>query len=383
MNKQDIDFLQDTLNFIINTDKTIIGSATTIKESAKGKEESAVVTGINTMHSAIELFNKLPKIGIGASLIDVLSTEWDSDKTTTLDKITTIIGATGSILAITNPISALAIGTFTVGLSLYALASGDDEQISQAVDKMLLTVGEAIGDTWSDATKLLDFATNEANTLADKLLSLSDQLLTEGSELLESLQDSFLETFLNGTTTTNLPYNTSLNNQELTALQTQINQSTNQAADFVAVRRDPLAFDLDNNGIELTQTGALFDHNNNGVKHQTTWLSGDDAWLALDKNNNGTIDNGSELFGDSTIKQDGTTAKDGIDALKDLDSNNDGKIDNQDAEFNNLKLWQDTNQDGISQTAELKTLSELGIESINLTRTGKNQDMNGAIQKAA
>jgi hypothetical protein len=172
--------------------------------------------------------------------------------------------------------------------------------------------------------------------------------------------------------------------QNLESLQQSLTDKTNQANQFIAppVRRDPLAFDLDGDGIEITNTsnGVMFDHNNNNVKTNTAWLSGDDAWLTLDKNKNGVIDNGAELFGDNTIKQDGTTAKDGIDALKDLDNNQDGIINNQDIQFANLKLWQDTNQDGVSQQTELKTLSELGIKSIDLTRTGKNQQLTDAIQ---
>jgi hypothetical protein len=167
---------------------------------------------------------------------------------------------------------------------------------------------------------------------------------------------------------------------ELEDLLGELEDSLDKAIDYISI--DPLAFDLDGDGI---QTSSLdnhinFDHNNNGVKTNTAWLSGDDAWLTLDKNKNGVIDNGAELFGDNTIKQDGTTAKDGIDALKDLDDNQDGIINNQDIQFANLKLWQDKNQDGISQQTELKTLSELGIKSIDLTRTGKNQQLTDAIQ---
>jgi hypothetical protein len=167
---------------------------------------------------------------------------------------------------------------------------------------------------------------------------------------------------------------------ELEDLLGELEDSLDKAIDYISI--DPLAFDLDGDGI---QTSSLdnhinFDHNNNGVKTNTAWLSGNDAWLTLDKNKNGVIDNGAELFGDNTIKQDGTTAKDGIDALKDLDNNQDGIINNQDIQFANLKLWQDTNQDGVSQQTELKTLSELGIKSIDLTRTGKNQQLTDAIQ---
>jgi hypothetical protein len=167
---------------------------------------------------------------------------------------------------------------------------------------------------------------------------------------------------------------------ELEDLLGELEDSLDKAIDYISI--DPLAFDLDGDGI---QTSSLdnhinFDHNNNGVKTNTAWLSGNDAWLTLDKNKNGVIDNGAELFGDNTIKQDGTTAKDGIDALKDLDDNQDGIINNQDIQFANLKLWQDKNQDGISQQTELKTLSELGIKSIDLTRTGINKDLQDAIQ---
>src|SRR5665647_3061083 len=83
-------------------------------------------------------------------------------------------------------------------------------------------------------------------------------------------------------------------------------------------------------------------------------------WLAhligLDKNGNGTIDNGRELFGDAMIKSNGQLATDGFDALRDLDSNADGKINSSDSQFANLRLWRDLNQDGISQSNELFTL---------------------------
>jgi hypothetical protein len=77
-----------------------------------------------------------------------------------------------------------------------------------------------------------------------------------------------------------------------------------RAMNWIQPRRDPLALDLDNDGIETTaQDGwnsVLFDHNNDSVKTATGWLSGDDGFLVLDKNGNGTIDNGNELFGDNT-----------------------------------------------------------------------------------
>ncbi len=88
--------------------------------------------------------------------------------------------------------------------------------------------------------------------------------------------------------------------------------------------------------------------------------------MVLDRNGNGTIDNGLELFGDSTHLPNGTQAKHGFEAIRPLDTNYDNKISATDAQFNELKVWRDLNQDGISQANELQGLAEAGVESINL-----------------
>lgn len=114
--------------------------------------------------------------------------------------------------------------------------------------------------------------------------------------------------------------------------------------------RDPLVIDLDNDGIK-TGTG---------------WVKGDDGFLVLDRNGNGTIDNGGELFGVDTTLANGQKATDGIAALRDMDSNGDSIFDAADTQFGNVRVWQDLNQDGVSQSNELKTLASLGITSIDL-----------------
>jgi hypothetical protein len=148
-------------------------------------------------------------------------------------------------------------------------------------------------------------------------------------------------------------------------------------------RRDPLALDLDNDGIETIVingwNGVLFDNNNDGIKTGTGWLSGDDGFLVLDKNGNGTIDNGNELFGDNTKLSNGLVATDGFAALADLDSNQDGMMNASDTVFANLRVWQDLNQDGISQANELKSLDELGITSLSTTGAAFGQTQNGNI----
>ena len=149
-------------------------------------------------------------------------------------------------------------------------------------------------------------------------------------------------------------------------------------------RSDPLVLDLDGDSVETipVTNGVVFDFDGDGLKTGTGWVKGDDGFLVLDRNDNGTINNGSELFGVDTIKSNGLKATDGFDALRDLDSNADGLFDAQDVEFANVRIWQDLNQDGISQANELKSLVEHNIVAINLDSTSTNQNSNGNLISA-
>ena len=159
----------------------------------------------------------------------------------------------------------------------------------------------------------------------------------------------------------------------------------NQAKNWTPPRIDPLALDLDGDGIETRGADGkiVFDHNNDGVKTGTGWLQPDDGWLVLDRNSNGTIDNGGELFGVDTTKTDGTKASDGFDALSDLDSNNDNVFDSKDTRFADVRVWRDLNQDGVSQSSELSTLAANNIRSISLNKTSATTNLgNGNAQTA-
>ena len=162
-------------------------------------------------------------------------------------------------------------------------------------------------------------------------------------------------------------------------LSTSINDLWNRARSWF--RRDPLALDLDGDGLETVgATGTsvvLFDHDGDGIKTGTGWVKADDGLLVLDRNANGSIDNGSELFGIDTVLSNGQKAANGFAALADLDANHDGVFNASDTAYTQVRLWQDLNQDGLSQATELKTLAALGITGINLNATAANQALAG------
>lgn len=142
-------------------------------------------------------------------------------------------------------------------------------------------------------------------------------------------------------------------------------------------RIDPLAIDLDGDGVETIATteSVLFDHDGDGIKTASGWVKGDDGFLVIDNNGNGQIDNGSELFGADTVLSDGQKATDGFQALAARDSNGNGQIDAGDSAFQSLRIWRDIDQDGISQADELFSLSDVGISSISLAQMTHNQDL--------
>lgn len=151
----------------------------------------------------------------------------------------------------------------------------------------------------------------------------------------------------------------------------------------------PIVVDVLGNGFNLTNAnnGVNFDITSDGVAEHISWTASgsDDAWLFLDRNGNGMVDNGAELFGNFTPQPVPPAGEhpNGFRALAEYDlvqngGNGDGKINAQDSIFPSLRLWQDTNHNGYSEPGELYKVKALGLKSIDLDyHETRRMDNNG------
>jgi len=138
---------------------------------------------------------------------------------------------------------------------------------------------------------------------------------------------------------------------------------------------DPLLLDLNGDGIKTTDLspGVFLDHDNNGFAELTSWVDANDGVLVVDKNGNGIIENGNEVFGNNSILANGQIAADGYASLADYDTNHDGVVNSSDANFSDIKV--------LKGDGTLLTLQQADIASLNLAHTATNTiDANGNIQ---
>lgn len=132
----------------------------------------------------------------------------------------------------------------------------------------------------------------------------------------------------------------------------------------------PIVINFASGGYELTGANSpvLFDMSGSGTKIKMGWTAAgaNEAFLWLDRNHNGKVTSGQELFGNFTPLKDGQLAKNGFEALREYDDNHDGVIDENDAVWGRLMLWRDLNHNGISEPNEISPLARSGVTQISL-----------------
>jgi Ca2+-binding RTX toxin-like protein len=135
---------------------------------------------------------------------------------------------------------------------------------------------------------------------------------------------------------------------------------------FNYINIDPIVLDLNGDGVQLISyenSSVVFDVDNDQYAERTGWASANDGILVHDKNGDGVINDITETISEYYVEN----VADGLDALKTLDSNQDGLFDKNDSMWEILRVWQDANSNGVTDAGELKTLNNLGVQSINLS----------------
>jgi hypothetical protein len=128
----------------------------------------------------------------------------------------------------------------------------------------------------------------------------------------------------------------------------------------------PLVLSFDQAPVRFTRAPGSFDVHGAGVCMATEWVDARTPWLVLDRDGNGQIDDGSELFGSMTLLPGGGRASQGFEALAPLDTDGDRWITPRDRDWSRLALWRDQNQDRRSQASEIRSLDEEGVLAIEL-----------------
>ena len=135
----------------------------------------------------------------------------------------------------------------------------------------------------------------------------------------------------------------------------------------------PIIVDLMGQGLDkaFTTRVVAFDLDGTGPIEQLLWLSPAFAFLAIDRDGDGKIGSGLEI----SFTQDKAGAETDLEGLAAFDSNGDGALTPGDARFGEFRLWQDVNSDGLSQAAEIRTLTQAGIAAISLAPAPTGQSL--------
>ncbi|MFZ5659599.1 MAG: hypothetical protein ACOY5C_07070 [Pseudomonadota bacterium] len=372
MDKQTVEVVGNVMAYY----STPMGTAPLVQNVVEGDAAASAVATLQTVGGLVEMFGKNLPLGTsvalaGASLANDGYAIRNSYTTNGTVSARDIYSAAANLNSV---VSALALaGTVAGGTALSAPALVGLAALATAAGAALTVASMASQDS-IDVPTLMDSMKQSFQQLADTFGESYQETVTTLSDTFTQSAD-FFEALMDGASQAFLEFAFSFGDS-INGIEQSISDFFNRAKNWVWPR-DPLLLDLDGDGLETVglDAGAYFDHDGDGVLTRTGWAGRDDALLVWDRNADGSIDSGAELFGDFTPLPNGTLAPNGFAALAALDANGDGLLDANDPAFAELKLWRDASQDGVSQGGEFITLADAGIVSLNLASTLKNQNL--------
>jgi hypothetical protein len=290
--------------------------------------------------------------------------------TTTLRALGTslIAGLTSDCVAMISTTSLLALSTTQIAaLASNAVASlGTSSLRALSTRQLLALLTEQIVGLTSDQAASL-------STVQIRALS-TDQIAALETEDLAAISTAGIRIMSTSQTD-------ALSDTQISALTSAQTAALTTTQESILGLSTPIMLDLNGDGIHTLShaAGVQFDLLATGSAVRTGWVGNGDGLLAWDRNHDGSINDGSELFGSSTQLADGSRALDGYQALRALDSNADGVISAADRGFSELSVWIDANANASTEAGELRGLKDLNISEISLTVTDAAIDNNGNV----
>ncbi len=291
----------------------------------------------------------------GAAMV-ALKTGIAGDKVSKISSIIDLVGSVGSSVAGSNNLKGILSGVFKGSGSI---TGGASNIIVPEADSILK--GSVSKSNWWDSLRENENLKALANFRFTNLLVNASPEVVSGNTSYYNIN-----TYTGSVSAPYEVYISNVDNPDISTPTTPVNPLTGKID-----RGCPLVLDLDNDGVEtlnIDETDIYFNTQNSNFSTKVGWIKKDDALLAVDLNNDGKITSQAELFG--------TETQSGFAILKNYDSNNDGIINASDTNFSKLRIWQDLNENGITDEGELKTLAQAGISSISLDALKINEEQN-------
>ncbi|NUT68961.1 calcium-binding protein, partial [Pseudomonas corrugata] len=367
MDKSTLDAISSALSYL----STPVGSGSVIVDASKGQVFSAALGATQTLVSFGEMMGKRLPIAGSALAYSALGRDFLNMKTTIDDSGEVHVSDIYSVFADLSAIVASATLAAAVGAAS-APALIATAVVITAAGAVLTVMAMNSGDESIDLNPYIDSLSNALHGLGEVLGEAYTSAIESFQDAMEATGD-FAQAF-NDYVVGALDDITDAVSSSIFNFTDLIVENLRDAYDAALNTVSPLILDLDGDGVETLSlsSGVYFDHDGNGFAESTGWVGKDDGLLIWDRNGNGQIDDGSELFGNYTHLTNGQIATNGFSVLADLDSNHDGKIDANDAAFGQLGVWKDSNSDAKLDEGELLSLGEANVQSLSVGYVDEN-----------